>query len=367
MKFFKKVLFLLFLSFFILSCNNEKNELYNGSEIEVSKPKAKINEKLRKDEDYKKLKENIKALKYKDSVFLINSLVKKYPKTPELLYLFAVITKNIDHDPLEAIKILEVVIALDYNYSDAWKLLGDLYYIRGEFKKSIKSWELAIEGITNNANLYYKLAYVYYTVKDYNLAVKYFLKSLKLDKTLEWSYYYLADINFRNLRKLEEAESFIKKGLEVLPNNKNLMQKLAIFKFKLSQYELAIKWNKEVLKQDKDDNFAIENISNSYSKLKKYDKSIEWLNKVFKKKPKSIYYAKKLAELYKLSNRLEKSIEYLNFAYNIKKDANLKDSIARLYLILGNKEKFKEILNELSKSKDPEDLRVYEYLKVEMK
>ena len=366
----KTIIATFMLSFIFFSSCTDRPKPLNRSKKRQDTIKSNIkteSKKLHKESDYKKLKESIKKLEYKKALKLIQSLRKSYPKNPEILYLLAVITKNSNPDPLKAIEILHFVTSIDEHYGKAWKLLGDLYYIRGELKSAIKSWELAQETIKNSAELYYKLAYVYYTAHDNKLAVKYFQKSLEINKKLEWSYYYLAEIHFEKLKKPKLAIDFLKRGIKELPKSKNLNQKLAILYYNSGKYKEAIIWNKEVLKIIKYDNFAIENISNAYMKLKNYDKAIEWLDKIVKEQPKSIYYIKKLANLYKSNNKLEKTIELLSFAFNLKEDFELKNQIAKLYLILGNTKKYEEIVKELKKSKNPNAMRISEYLKMEEK
>lgn len=339
------------------ACNNKSNSKNN---IENSK-KEKFS-KLHNESKYKKLLLDMKTLSYKKAEKLIKELLIKYPKSPELYYQYAVMTKNVNPDPLEAIKILQAVVKLDDKYGKAWKLLGDLFYIRKNFKNAIKSWELAIETIKDNANLYYRLGNLYYSQKDYKLAIKYFNKSLKVDNKSEWSYYYLAEIYFRFLKQPEKGIKYLKKGLKILPKSKNLNQKLAIFYYDSQKYKEAIKWNKEVLKIISYDNFAIENISDSYMQLKDYQDSIKWLDKILKEQPKSVYYLKKKAKIYSIDKKFKKAIELLEFAYRLKNDPNIKAKIAKLYLIMGNQEKYQEIVKELRNSKNSKARSVGEYL-----
>ncbi len=357
MNFKTKIIFILILFLLLPACNNKSNSENN---IESSK-KEKFS-KLHNESKYKKLLLDMKTLSYKKAEKSIKELLAKYPKSPELYYLYAVITKNVNPDPLEAIKILQAVVQLDDKYGKAWKLLGDLFYIRKNYKNALKSWELAIETMKDNANLYYRLANLYYSQKDYNLAIKYFKKSLKIDKKSEWSYYYLAEIYFRFLKQPQKGIEYLKKGLKALPKSKNLNQKLAIFYYDSQKYKEAIKWNKEVLKIINYDNFAIENISDSYMQLKDYKNSIKWLDKILKEQPKSVYYIKKKANIYSIDKKFKKAIELLEFAYRLNNSPNIKAKIAKLYLIMGNPKKYQEIVKELRNSKDSKARRIGRYL-----
>ena len=357
-----KIIFILLIFLLFPACNTNSDVKKNKAVSENNK-----NSKLHSESEYKKLLSYMKTLSYKKAENSIKTLLAKYPKNAELFYLYAVMTKNIKPDPLEAIKILQVTVQLDDKYGDAWKLLGDLYFIRKEYKNALKSWELAIESIKNNGTLYYRLANLYYSQKDYKPAIKYFTKSLKIDDKLEWSYYYLAEIYFRALRKPEKGIEYLKKGLKILPKSKNLNQKLAIFYYDTEKYKEAIKWNKEVLKIINYDNFAIENISDAYMQLKNYDKAIEWLDKIIKEQPKSVYYIKKKADIYIIDKKFKEAVELLEFAYRLKNDSELKSKIAKLYLTMGDKEKYQEMVKELKNSDNPNDRRVGEYLRLDGK
>jgi len=355
----RKVIVFILLLFLFSACNKSPN-----SNKIINKKNTKYDE-LHKEDSYKELLSQMKALDYRKATKTIKSLIIKHPKNPELYYLLAIITKNSNPDPLKAIKLLEVALKLDNEYGKAWKLLGDLYYIRGNLENTLKAWEMAIETIQKNATLYYRLANIYYGQKDYKIAIKYFEKSLKVDNKLEWSYYYLGEIYFKYLRNPKKGIEYLKKGLKILPESKSLNQKLAIFYYDTQKYQEAIKWNKEVLKIVKYDNFAIENISDAYMQLKNYDKAIEWLDKVLKEQPKSVYYIKKMAEIYLIKKDFNKSIELFEFAYNLKNDSDLKSKIAKLYQVTGKETKYKEIMNELKSSGNPSDARAFEYLSME--
>jgi len=322
--------------------------------------------KLHNEPEYKNLLKDMETLKYPQAELKIKKLMKKYPKNAELYYLYAVMVKNTNPDPLEAIKILEASVKFDDKFGKSHKLLGDLYFIRKDYQKAIKSWEMAIETIKNNANLYYRLGNLYYDTKNYDYAIKYFKKSLALDKNNEWNYYNLGEIYFRIKQNQKKGIEYIKKGLKILPKSKNLNQKLALFYYDKGEFEKSVKQNKEVLKLVKYDNFAIENISDAYMQMKNYEKAAQWLNKILKEQPKSVYYINKMAELYTIAKKFKKALELYEFSYKLRNDSNIKSKIAKLYLIMGNKEKYKEILKELKSSDNPGDISASEYLRMEM-
>jgi hypothetical protein len=49
----------------------------------------------------------------------------------------------------------------------------------------------------------------------------------------------------------------------------------------------------------------------------------------------------------------------------LKKDSDVKSKIAKLYLIIGDKDKYNELVKELKDSKNPSDIRASQYLMME--
>ena len=349
--------FLAFLIIFSCTKTNDSKKKLNKSVNSYSD--------LRKEELYIKLKKEMKSLNYKKARKTLELLSIKYPKNAELYYILAIITKNTNPDPLKSIDILKVSLSLDDKFASAWKLLGDLYYIRKEYKNAIKSWEMAIDQIKNDANLYYRLGYLYYTIKDFKNAVKYFKKSIQLDKNFEWNYYYLGEIYFSDFKKPQEGIKYIEQGLKLLPKNKDLNQKLALFYYDTKNYKKAIEQNKKVLDIVEYDNFAIENISDAYMQMKNYDKAALWLDKILKEQPRSIYYIKKMSDIMIIKKDFKKATELLNLSLKLENDADVKSKLAKLYLAMGDKKKYQEIVKDLKDSDDPASSRAAVYLKLE--
>ena len=187
---------------------------------------------------------------------------------------------------------------------EAYYLLGTFYYSSRDYKKSINSLKKSLElnkkdNTLFDANTKTLLSAVYFKYDKIDSAKYYIKDNLNILKdandptALAMAYNTLADISEKE-KKYDEAENYIKKGIEVSPENDirqmreaNLNSLYSIQVSKLIADSLSLKNSPTKLKELKE---AIDNLTVMSSKMEKNINSQYFMHEYYEKLSKGYEY-----------------------------------------------------------------------------
>ncbi|MFH1541193.1 MAG: tetratricopeptide repeat protein [Elusimicrobiota bacterium] len=173
------------------------------------------------------------AMEYFDESISIN---KKLPEPyMQKGYIF-----TIQKDIKKAIKYFEKSISLGIKTPDAYFFLAVDYEVLDKYKKSEHLLKKAIEIEPRNIHYRFELGVVYDKLNKQELAEKEFFKIIEIDSNSAVAYNYLGYIWADKNIKLNEAEEFIKKALEIEPENPAYIDSLGWVFYRQKKYVDAL-------------------------------------------------------------------------------------------------------------------------------
>ncbi|MFN8353918.1 MAG: tetratricopeptide repeat protein [Spirosomataceae bacterium] len=216
-----------------------------------------------------------RAQTWKNPYTLFSDILKKHPNDPMVLsnigwYYYG------QRDTLNAITYFEKTLAQDFSTADIHEILGQIYFDKKEYAKSIQNFEKAIEKKPDEMKkLYWMLATGYY----YTNAI---------DKSIEAA----------------------NKALALDPKNANAHNVLGLCDSKLEKYPEAQSHYLTAIKLQPSFSDPYINVSHIHHRLGQYDQEVDYLLKAIKANPKATLAYKNLGVSYIAQNQPEKAIEY---------------------------------------------------------
>jgi len=176
------------------------------------------------------------------------------------------------------------------------------------------------------------IAMQYFKNKNYSAAEQSFLRVLEIDNTKLEAYFYLGYINFvKDNPDYKKSEEYYLKGLELDPNDKNLLDYLSVTYLKQNKYEDAIRSLKKmaVIENSKEKWLRIGNI---YSDMEYYDEAQEALEKAIGLDPNYLEAQKLLGIVLFKQDSFEEAIPYLETANKaFPDDDDIQKKLAKAY------------------------------------
>ncbi len=256
----KRYFNLLFLVFFIISCNNDDYKIY-------------IEKK-----DYKKaLKIVEEKFKTKPDKFLLSDLIllldQNFYETEKAVdYVRKYQSKGGDFKGIE-----NIVGTLYYNYALS-------FYKKGELDSSEYYSNEAERLSGENYKIYLLLGKINVRKEKYDIAKDLFLKALKLETRASEIYKYLGNIEFLKNR-FNNAEYYYKEGLKVDSNDVQIQMNLSELYLKMKKEKEGILILKKVIELDSTYLDAFDRLIKYYY-LKGNNDSIEKYIRIYEKKSK---------------------------------------------------------------------------------
>ncbi len=143
-----------------------------------------------------------------------NNALNKYPDNTKLISIKAWIYKA-QNKITEAIDLCKKTIKKDNSESELWRVLGELYLEKKEFKKAEINFQKAIELDKNNHYAYYDLALIFEKnnkIKDAISELKFATKTERVDwKALFFKQLYLI---YKKINDIDNAIFYLKKTIE---------------------------------------------------------------------------------------------------------------------------------------------------------
>jgi len=174
----------------------------------------------------------------------------------------------------EAVKYLNQAVSLDPQHFQSFKLLGLLYFEKGNLKQAIEAYQKCLEIKPDLAEAHNELGRIYWEAGQSEKAEEEFKKAVALDGNASASYN-LADIYFKQ-EKLELALDYIQKCLlkkEEWPKAYNLqgviLNKMGRFSEAIGSFKKAV----QIAANEADEAVYSLNLSVAYINNKEYDKA----------------------------------------------------------------------------------------------
>jgi len=156
-----------------------------------------------------------------------------------------------EKDFLKAENILKDVLEKDPNDASALDLLGNLYFMKGDIKKSLESYNKAISIAPKYAHTYYDRGSLYLNLEEYDKALKDMYKAVELDPNYAEFRMALGATLF-SLNEINKAEEHLEKAIQLDPTLAEARFWLGVVYFQLNKEELAFQQLNWILENDPD-------------------------------------------------------------------------------------------------------------------
>jgi len=220
----------------------------------------------------------------------------------------------------EGVKSLEMAVAIDPSFASAYRYLGWTYYFLGNAKAGEEAYEkakalsskatekerLLIEAYTESNsdkkfNKYQEIIQKYPKEKEayfqignqYNLvkkmpdeAIPFFNKTIELDPSFGYAYFNLSGI-YAEKGNYQKAMECLKRYEAIKPNAPSLLLNIAWLYWRMGQQEEALEKDKEILRIDPGNLFALEDLAINYAYREEYTETMKWLNEFVNQAPQN--------------------------------------------------------------------------------
>ncbi len=197
------------------------------------------------------------------------------------------------------------------------------------------------------ADIEFNIALTYHAQGDFKRSYEYMKTDLNKGSMNE-KMYLLAARNLEKLNKMDEAVEILEKGIRFLPEDENLLNEAAYFKYKLGKPEAAKELIQQVLKINPKNKYAIEGMGVLERKQSTSLKNSSFYEKELSSKPDDLSLLSNLSLAFLKENKLENARETLSRGLKLFPDDHfLLKLMGRLEGING---KYREAVNLLEKA-----------------
>lgn len=238
----------------------------------------------------------------------INKALHQHPGSPSLLLKLAQYQVNIKKDH-EALKILKEVDVMATTDSDLYLAKGNLYSQLEKPEKAIEEYFRALDGAEYADEIYANIAYEYENLGKYDRAINFLKKSIELNPENDaaiYEYAFCSEVSQQTVQCIE----FLLNFLDDQPYSTSAWFNLGIAYSNMESYEKAVEAYDYVIAIDETFSSAYFNKANCYANISNYEKAIETYFETFfyeDPEPVTYYY---IAECYEKLKQFEKAIEF---------------------------------------------------------
>lgn len=179
----------------------------------------------------------------------------------------------------DAIDYLKNVVDREPDNAELRLYLGQLYEEIDDLKAAEGELRKAIELAPDNDKAYFELGVLYDKMERKDDSIAYMKKVIELNprhaNALNYLGYTYADLGI----KLDEAESLIRRALELKPGDGYFTDSLGWVYYQKGQYQKALEFLIEALRLAPDDPIIAEHVGDAYLKLGNREKALEFYRK----------------------------------------------------------------------------------------
>lgn len=246
---------------------------------------------------------------YKDSLRAFEGLVSKNPHSAFLLYRLAssqMQAKEYD----SAIETAKKSIEIKPDFSRALTLLGQLYFLKGDFVKASSALENALKH-DQNEEIYLLLSRQYSERKDYRNAVAVLERLLKVEPDSVSALITIAAIYSEKLKDDKKAKQYYERALELIPDELNILNALAQLYLNMNNKAEAMKYFRKMEEIAPDDVVVKLKISLLYYEMGLKQKALDSFKEVLENNPNADKIRYFLGVLYEGMGKIDEAvIEY---------------------------------------------------------
>jgi len=156
-----------------------------------------------------------------------------------------------EKDFIKAENILKDVLEKYPNDASALDLLGNLYSLNGDIKKSLEFYNKAISIAPKYAHTYYDRGSLYLNLEEYDKALKDMYKAVELDPNYA-EFRMALGTTLLVLDEINKAEDHLKKAIQLDPTLTEARYYLGVLYLQLEKEELAFQQLSWILENDPD-------------------------------------------------------------------------------------------------------------------
>ena len=187
--------------------------------------------------------------KINDFIALAEKNYKKYEDAPNMVRIMYSIRKEVNRDPVGALKVYEDYLKNNFN-ADVNREYIKMLQENGQADKSLERRKFIAETFPYDPALFSEMATYHSTAKEYGLAEENVMKALQRSPYNEYYWEQLGDIK-RDQNKSAESIDAYNKSLLFDPNQYDVINKLRILKGRSESYQLVPAVNvDEVISRD---------------------------------------------------------------------------------------------------------------------
>ena len=185
-------------------------------------------------------------------IFIVVYITNLYAQEDSNLNLRTQFFKCLEQkDFLKAENILKDVLEKNPNDASALDLLGNLYFMKGDIKKSLELYNKAILIAPKYAHTYYDRGSLYLNLEEYDKALKDMDKAVELDPNYT-EFRMALGTTLLFLDEINKAEDHLKKAIQLDPTLTTARFYLGVLYLQLEKEELAFQQLSWILENDPD-------------------------------------------------------------------------------------------------------------------
>ncbi|MBP3821342.1 tetratricopeptide repeat protein [bacterium] len=246
-------------------------------------------------------------------------------------------------------KILEDIIKFKQDDAICWYYLGCCYDNLEEFSEAKYAYNKVIELRPEYIDAYKSLAISYIKAQDPRNALDTLKKAEKYISEDDYAFYYIAGTAYMALQDFENSIIYIKKAIELNPENVQLQNNIGTAYLTLGNFDEALEAYKKSIQLEPNDSLAYFNIASIYQIKGEHNKACEYFSKAHDLEPEDDNYivAWAISEL-KAGKIPEATNHYKYLSASYPQKTTYKYNLACCLQLLGQYEPAISILIQLS-------------------
>jgi len=220
--------------------------------------------------------------------------------------------------------------------------LGVIYANESKYNKSIKQYEKLIVLDSTNSFYYKRIGQIFLMLENIDMSIKYLEKEHSINpKDIS----VIADLsnNYQKINLLTEAESLIRKGINLDSSNVKVLITHSKIAYKQTNYDIVINTINQVLKIQKDTSlYMMKFLGISHFLLKDYQKSIFFMEMFTEQNQDLDYVYYYLGLAHRAIGDFENSVFYIEKAIEVGISNNISIYYTSLAITYEENENYKE-------------------------
>jgi len=330
--------------------------------VEKSKDKPNKISEFSNDEKtvYEESLQMIKKRMEEESIEKMNSLLAKYPNSPELLYNLAIANVNTGKYKSFFAQIYKAN-SLNADTKENYRILGRIHLILGNETEAETLFAKSLELDQNYTPSYVGLGMLRLMQKKYDEGIYILKKAISIDPQ-DYSALITLGHLYMGVTQFDKAKDMIQKAMDINKSYWEAYQSMGTLYYHMDDIPNSIKMLKEVVILRPNEVEPLLNLAKVYQMKSRYEDAIAVYKSAIKLQPEAFVLYCDLADLYVANNELENAVELYNKALSI----NNKSPLAHYHLglIYHKLKKFENAESQLKQAiqQKPDFVEAYQVL-----